>query len=234
MGRLRQSAGATLRLIQGFELYRHAARRLVAQDVTICEVTDADKLAVQQWLGPDIPPKHAINWNPNVTDWVARWRGRPSGFVQLVRHPPEHSPYIGYWISGLFVKSPLQGMGIGEKLSWMVIGRACAEGSPTLDLLVFNDNDRAIHLYHKLGFEMHTITELEPQLEKEISQTGRRRVVMRKRLENNDDQRLCEGESGNAITTRRRAYRIDDGRAGQESAVLFYRARIQHDALHPS
>jgi ribosomal protein S18 acetylase RimI-like enzyme len=52
-----------------------------------------------------------------------------------------------------------------------------------LDLRVFNENFPAIQLYHKLGFEMHTIHELEPQLVNESTPSGRRRVVMRERLE---------------------------------------------------
>jgi len=33
------------------------------------------------------------------------------------------------------------------------------------------------------GFDMHTIQELEPKLVSEVTLSGRRRVVMRKRLE---------------------------------------------------
>jgi ribosomal protein S18 acetylase RimI-like enzyme len=68
-------------------------------------------------------------------------------------------------------------------LTQAVIERARAEGAQTLDLLVFNDNFRAIQLYRKLGFEMHIIQELEPQLVRESTPSGRRRVTMRKRLE---------------------------------------------------
>ena len=52
-----------------------------------------------------------------------------------------------------------------------------------LDLLVFNNNIPAIQLYRKLGFTMHLIPELEPQLAVEAVDTGRRRVVMRKLLD---------------------------------------------------
>jgi ribosomal protein S18 acetylase RimI-like enzyme len=51
-----------------------------------------------------------------------------------------------------------------------------------LDLVVFNDNTRAIRLYRKLGFQMNAIPGLEAQLESERTPSGRRRVVMRKRL----------------------------------------------------
>ena len=183
MGRLRRSAGAAIRRMQGFVLYRCVGRCLFARGVTIREATDADKLAIQRWLNPaDANPEHGWSRSENVTDWVAHWRGRLAGFVQLVRHPPEHSPYIGYWLFSLYVKSPFKRGGIGEKLSRVVIDRACAEGAQTLDLQVFNDNFRAIQLYRKLGFEMQVIPELEPRLVSEATPAGRRRIVMRKQL----------------------------------------------------
>ncbi len=183
MGRLRRSAAAAIRLMQGFVLYRHIGRCLVARSVTIREATNSNKLAVQRWLNPDVNAEYVLSRNPNVTDWVANYHGQLVGFVQLVRHPPEHSPYIGYWLFSLYVKSLWQRLGVGQMLSQAVIERARAEGAQTLDLLIFNDNFRAIQLYRKLGFEMHIIQELEPQLVREGISSGRRRVVMRKRLQ---------------------------------------------------
>lgn len=183
MGKLHRSAGTVLRLVQGFILYRRIGRCLVARSVTYREAGDADKLAVHRWLNPKGDPAHVLHRNPNVTDWVADYHGQLVGFVQLVRHPPEHSPYIGYWSFSLYVKSLWQRLGVGQALTQAVIARARAEGAQTLDLLVFNDNFRAIQLYRKLGFEMHIIQELEPQLVRESTPSGRRRVTMRKRLE---------------------------------------------------
>jgi GNAT superfamily N-acetyltransferase len=112
--------------MQGFALYRRIGRRLAARGVAIREATNADTLEVQRWLNPNGNPEHALHRNRYATDWVAHWRGRLAKFVQLVRHPPEHSPYICYWLFSLYVKSPLQRAGIGEKLSRVVINRACA------------------------------------------------------------------------------------------------------------
>jgi ribosomal protein S18 acetylase RimI-like enzyme len=183
MGKLRRIAGAGLRLMQGFGLYRRIGRCLIAQSVTYREASDADKLAVHHWLNPKGDPAHVLRRNSNVTDFVADYHGQLMGFVQLVRHPPEHFPYTGNWLFALYVKSLWQRLGVGQALSQAVIERARAESAQTLDLLVFNDNFRAIQLYYKLGFEMHTIPELEAQLELECAPSGRRRVVMRKRLE---------------------------------------------------
>jgi len=154
--------------------------------MTLREATDADRLAVQCWLDPQGDAARGVQRNPNVTEWVAQWHGQLAGFVQLVRHPPEHFPYTGYWLFGLTIKPHWQGLGIGEMLSQAVLDRTRAEGAQTLDLLVFDDNVRALGLYRKLGFKLHTIPELEPQLESERAQCGRRRVVMRKRLANDE------------------------------------------------
>jgi RimJ/RimL family protein N-acetyltransferase len=184
MKKLRRIAAEALRLVQGVALYRRIMRAALPRvGITIREARNADLLKVQQWFNPDDNTNHVSRQNPNTTDWVAHWRGMLVGFVQLVRHPPEHSPYTGYWLFSLDVKSPLKGAGIGEKLSREVIARACAEDAKTLDLLVFNDNFPAIQLYRKLGFEMHTINELEPMLIREGTPSGGRRVGMRKQLD---------------------------------------------------
>lgn len=100
----------------------------------------------------------------------------------MVRHPPEHFPYVGNWLFALSVKPIFRGFGIGQALSETVIERSRVEGAPTLDLLVYEDNVRAIDLYRKLGFEMYFNPDLEAMLESERASFGHRRVAMRKRL----------------------------------------------------
>lgn len=174
-------AGTILRRVQSFALYRRLGRRMTS-GITLREATEDDQLAVHHWLNPNGDPSSVLQRNGNVTNWVADHHGQLAGFVQLVRHPPENFPYTGYWLFSLNVKSIRQGLGIGDMLSQAVIERAKAEGAPMLDLLVFEDNVRAIRLYRKLGFEIYTISELEAQLEIERMSTGRKRIVMRKRL----------------------------------------------------
>jgi ribosomal protein S18 acetylase RimI-like enzyme len=178
---LRRIVGAGLRRFQGLAFYRRTGRRIFSR-IIIREANEVDKLAVQAWFNPHGPSTHSTRPNPLATEWVAYRGRRLAGFIQLIRHPPEHFPYIGHWLFSLAVKPLHQGFGLGEKLSLAVIERAIAEGAPTIELLVKKDNDRAIRLYRKLGFEMYTIPELEPQLELERESTGCRRVVMRKQL----------------------------------------------------
>ena len=181
MKRIHSIAGAALYRLQSIPLYRRIGQR-IASGMTLREATDADKLAVHRWLNPIGDPTHALHRNPNVTEWVAEYQSQLVGFVQLVRHPPEHFPYVGDWLFALSVKPICRGLGIGQALSQVVIERSRAEGAPTLDLLVYEDNVRAIDLYRKLGFEMYCNPDLEAQLEPERASSGRRRVAMRKRL----------------------------------------------------
>jgi ribosomal protein S18 acetylase RimI-like enzyme len=180
---LHKIAGAVLHRLQNLALYRRLGRR-AASSLTLREATDADQLAVQRWFNPNGDPAQSLHHNPDVTNWVAEVHGQLAGFVQLVRHPPEHAPYTGYWLFSLYTRPRWQGLGIGKTLSQAVIERARMEGAPVLDLVVYEDNVRAIRLYRKLGFEMHTLPDLETQLESERASTGRRRAVMRKNLDN--------------------------------------------------
>ena len=185
MKRLHALAGAALGRLQSIPLYRRIGQR-IAPGMTLREATDADRLAVHRWFNPDGDPTHALHRNPHVTEWVAEHRSRLAGFVQLVRNPPEHFPYTGNWLFALHVRSICRGLGIGQALSEAVIERSRAEGAPTLDLLVYEDNLRAIDLYRKLGFEMYINPDFEAQLEHERASSGRRRVAMRKRLADRD------------------------------------------------
>jgi ribosomal protein S18 acetylase RimI-like enzyme len=181
MNPLYKIAGAMLHRFQNLAIYRSFGRRVVS-GVTLREASEADQRAVQRWLDPNSDPTQELRPNSNVTNWVAEVHGQLAGFVQLVRHPPEHAPYVGYWLFTLYTKPRWQGLGIGEALSRAVIERARSENAPMLDLVVYEDNVRAVRLYRKLGFEICTIPELEPQLESERVTSGRRRVVMRKHL----------------------------------------------------
>lgn len=178
-----QSAGALLRRVQSIALYRVVGRTLGHYRLTLREATDTDKLAVHQWFNPKNDLASALHRNPHVTDLVAYSYGHLAGFVQLVRYSPQHSPYTGYWLFSLAVKSQYKGTGIGEQLTREVISKARSENQKTLHLLVYNNNIPAMQLYRKLGFTLHLIEELEPQLIAEGADSGRRRVVMRKLLD---------------------------------------------------
>ncbi len=183
MGFLRHHAGYLLRFLQGYASFRWWERRLLCHGITIRESTLKDLDAVHQWLAPEGPPFDASCMNPNATYWVAYWYRFLAGSVVFLRYPEINTPYAGYWLSSLQIRSTLWGAGIGEKLSQMVIECARSEGVELLDLTVFADNVKAIGLYRKLGFEITPHAALDLVLEEETKKTGRRRVVMRKRLD---------------------------------------------------
>jgi len=143
----------------------------------IDEAGPEDVEYVYAWLNPNGRSEHQQS-NPNVTNFVAKRKSRVIGFVQLVRHPPEHHPYIGYWLFSLSVRLRYRGLGIGEALSRAVIEKAREKGAEELLLLIHDDNKPAVHLYHKLGFEKKSIPALDSKLEEEYHITGRRRLVM--------------------------------------------------------
>jgi len=162
--------------MQGFCVYRQIAHTF-NHKFQIDKASTDDLEKVCSWLNPDGRTEDRRP-NPNVTNFVAKRKSRVIGFVQLVRHPPEHHPYIGYWLFSLSVRLRYRGLGIGEALSQAVIEKAREKGAEELLLLIHDDNKPAVHLYHKLGFEKKSIPALDSKLEEEYHITGRRRLVM--------------------------------------------------------
>ena len=176
----RRAAATALRSAQGLPRYRSAGRRL-ARPVEVSRATPAESASVRRHLNPlgvDATPTA----DANVTDWVAKRDGKVIGFVQYVCHPDTDAAWGGHWLFALTVWGRSRGLGAGEALTRRVIEHARARGAEELLLAVFEDNDRAIRLYRKLGFEHVTRAGLEPALAEEKAMSGRRRVIMRKRL----------------------------------------------------
>lgn len=169
-------ADALLRRLQTRPRFRTWVKRY-RPAFTLEEALPRDLLVVHAWLNPDsdATPMQQL---PGVTNFVAKRGNQVLGFVQLVRHPPEHFPYVGAWLFSLVVRARYRGMGIGEALTRRVIEQASAEGARELRLLVYADNAPAINLYRKLGFEIIDAPEFAQRLDSEAHQTGRRRVVM--------------------------------------------------------
>ncbi len=177
---LRRIAASVLRRLQALPLYRALGKRF-APSIEIAEASADNLETVHQHFNP-YEPYCAQPPNPNVTNWVAKRAARIVGFVQLVRHPEAHFPWVGHWLFMAEVWGRYRGLGIGEMLTRCVIAQAAAESAPELLLVVFEDNARAVSLYCKLGFEQVTLPALESLLIAEQQQFGRRPIVMCKRL----------------------------------------------------
>jgi ribosomal protein S18 acetylase RimI-like enzyme len=177
---LRRTAGRVLQSFQSFSLYRRLIK-LIAPRLVISVADEDDMEAVHSLLNPCIPYRRQ-NPNPNVTNWVAKSKGKIIGFTQYVYHPQERYPWVGHWLFSLHVRARHRGAGIGEKLTMCVVDKAKKQDARKILLVVYEDNKRAFRLYHKLGFDHITLPALEPQLAEEKAKTGRRRIVMRKKL----------------------------------------------------
>ncbi|MCL4500965.1 MAG: GNAT family N-acetyltransferase [Deltaproteobacteria bacterium] len=176
----KKCCGTIIRRVQGTGKYRLIAKNL-RPSIQLIDFCQRAKIKIPRALnlGDQLAETSSI---PGVTNYLALRKNTVVGFVQLVRHPPEHFPYVGYWLFGLTVSTPWRGMGIGEALTLKVMQQAEAEGASELLLLVAEDNWPALKLYDKLGFEKTVIPALESQLEEERLVRGKRRLVMRTAL----------------------------------------------------
>jgi GNAT superfamily N-acetyltransferase len=169
----RRVGGAILRRVHNLAMYRALGRR-VQPRVVIAKASDDELAEVQRRFNPGVWMRPAPR-NPNVTHYVARVGDDLAGFVELVRHPPEHFPYVGHWLFSLHVWTRWRGFGVGELLTRQVMSQAQREGARELLLVVFTDNTPAINLYRKLGFEPIA----HPALDEQFAREPRQRIVMR-------------------------------------------------------
>jgi ribosomal protein S18 acetylase RimI-like enzyme len=170
-------ATTLLHSIQSLKTYRRVARRLRPR-VKVAASDVAETNLIDDGF-ESTPFKYA---DPQVTTFIARHGAKSIGSVRLVRHPDAVSPLTGYWIFSMKVRSVYRGSGIGEMMTRFAVNKAIEEGAKELSLLVFSNNIPAISLYRKMGFERGLSPELETKLEEEERQTGRRIVVMSRRL----------------------------------------------------
>ncbi|MGV8110549.1 GNAT family N-acetyltransferase [Methanospirillum sp.] len=178
---IKKGAGSLLSLFQSYKLWRVIGKRIF-RDISISEASSEDMNTVQMCLNPGNSPR-PTELNPLVTNLIATWRGHILGFVQLVRHPPSHAPYVGYWLFSLTIFHPLcRGLGIGERLCHAILDHARREGAEEILLIVRQNNRPAVALYQKLGFSQTSLEGLEEKLIQEAETTGKRRITMVKRF----------------------------------------------------
>lgn len=139
-----------LNRLQGTSAYRAIGKNF-RPHINIVEADKADMQKIYRWFtrGSVEAP---IMQNPGVMNIVAKRKKRIIGYIQLVRRPEDSRFYPGYWLFSLKVKMFYRRMGIGSKLSLVVIQTALQEGARELQLRVKRDNLKAIKLYQKLGF----------------------------------------------------------------------------------
>jgi len=67
-----------------------------------------------------------------------------------------------YFLDALCVEEKYRHRGIGKELVRRTIHKAAHEGFPSVSLIVFSDNERALRLYRKIGFVMVKHVDLQP------------------------------------------------------------------------
>ncbi len=174
---MRNTGGGVIQSLQGTKKYRQIIRKL-AVDFKIAESSEQALAGLPGvWLKKKMPA------NPDVTNYVAsKWR-TILGFVQLAHWPQKNSPYVGHWFFGLWVRPILRGLGIGESLMLKVIEATKDSGNKELFCLVRENNQAALNLYYKLGFEEAKVQFFEELLQQEeLIQGTRSFLILSKRL----------------------------------------------------
>ena len=90
-----------------------------------------------------------------------------------------HIKYRHRAVMGISVRKDYWGCGLGSYLMQLAIGQTRANGFEQLELGVYSDNARAIHLYEKFGFERYGI---QPRAFKLKDGTYRDEIIMVKML----------------------------------------------------
>jgi ribosomal protein S18 acetylase RimI-like enzyme len=82
---------------------------------------------------------------------VAEVDGKLAGTAQVDR--PENKIFHHYGRFGIAVAKEYRGIGLGSVLIKTILDECRKDGFKMIDLLVFANNSRAIHLYEKFGFK---------------------------------------------------------------------------------
>jgi ribosomal protein S18 acetylase RimI-like enzyme len=168
----RHVAGIILRRLQGLQIYP-AITKPWAPRINIGEPSQTELIKVYRHLMPGVWRQLQPS-ESHVTHFVAKTSRSVAGYVELIRYPPEHALFAGYWLFSLHVWNRYRRLGIGMHLTRRVMTLARNEGAEELLLLVRESNTEAIDMYRKLGFTRC----IRPALDQQLAQETPRRIVM--------------------------------------------------------
>ncbi len=185
---IKRIASALFRRLQRLKRYRVLARRLIGRRVSYRVATIEDAHALSKFYGYDRFSESGdpverfarlFEYSEGRGDILVAsvWR-EIVGATSISWFPENGSLYQGWWIFGLLVRGLYRRLGIGEKLTRMALEKVIQEGGTRVTLSVFEHNNAAINLYHKMGFQKTVIPGLEEQLEEEVQKGARRRITM--------------------------------------------------------
>ena len=101
-----------------------------------------------------------------------------------------HIKYRHRAVMGISVRKEYWGCGLGSYLMQLAIDQTRANGFEQLELGVYSDNSRAIHLYEKFGFERYGI---QPRAFKLKDGTYRDEIIMVKMLSPEQNKNAADG-----------------------------------------
>jgi len=185
---IRRPFSAGLHRLQGSRLYRVWVKRF-SPPFRIETATPRDLIELTARVSPNSDAR-PLKDMPGVTHLVAKQGKRLLGYLALVRFGPQHAPFSGFWGTGLIVWGRYRGAGIAQALTDKGRAIAISEGVKSIRLMVFADNQPALPLYIKLGFQQIEAPELAAVLAESERQTGKKQIVMEldltKELQKND------------------------------------------------
>jgi ribosomal protein S18 acetylase RimI-like enzyme len=127
---------------------------------------DCDALAT---MYDEVPPKRrTMGLPPGTASKRARWLDKltADGWNLLATHDDEILGHVAavpadgdepsIWV---FVRGGWEGRGVGTELVRQVIAHAAERGYEALELHVDTANERAVHVYRQLGFEVQSLEE---------------------------------------------------------------------------
>lgn len=185
----RKILGKILEKLQGLNLYSLLVKKFIKGDILYkCVLPDEahslseEKLKLEFEKTSYVRKKKASKSKDLDYCLLAQRKGRIIGSATLTKFPQSDYPYSGWWIFGLGVNRRYRGLGIGEILVKMAVETAVKHKGSEIKLLAFEDAERALKLYKKLGFRQISIPELDKQLIQEAQKTLRRRIILAKNI----------------------------------------------------
>lgn len=125
--------------------------RELAEFENLSHQVEADKAGYREHLFGERPVAEAL-----VAETAAGTAGEGE-LVGYAIHFATFSTFLGragVWLEDLYVRPGWRGQGIGERLLRSVVARAEARGAGRCEWSVLDWNERAIHLYERLGGEV--------------------------------------------------------------------------------
>jgi ribosomal protein S18 acetylase RimI-like enzyme len=185
---IKRIAYRVLLYLHGLKFYRLSLGKLTRKRIHCRVATEADAAVISQFYGNEAfrkdedPVKTYARHIRNLKGWgyflIATAGKKAVGAVVIRRFPEEVKLQPDWWIFSLLVSMRYRRLGIGKDLLRLAVQKAAARGAKRINLWVFEDNRAAINLYHNMGFQRDSIPGLDEQIEEEIQQGKRRRIIM--------------------------------------------------------